>query len=97
MPKNLCSVGPLLLAFLLSACSSKPTDADLKTATIKSLEDIGGKGSAKAWQKEIDTMRVLSCKTDDKAYVCDVQGIMGPEVVRMIKEDDGWIVIQQKQ
>ena len=52
---------------------------------------------ADQWQKEIDAVRVLSCKADEKAYVCDIQGLMGPEVVRLIKAEDGWIMIQQKQ
>lgn len=97
MPKNLTTISMILITALLSACSSKPTDDDLRKATIKSLEQIGGKDGVATWHKEIDAMRVLSCKQDDKAYLCDIQGVTGPEQVRMIKADDGWLVIQQKQ
>jgi hypothetical protein len=97
MPKNLTTISLILISALLSACSSKPTDEDLRKATVKSLEQIGGKDGVATWQKEIDAMRVLSCKQDDKAYVCDIQGVTGPEQVRMIKSDDGWVVITQKQ
>ncbi|USX22896.1 hypothetical protein NHH82_12340 [Oxalobacteraceae bacterium OTU3REALA1] len=97
MPKNLTAISMILISVLLSACSSRPTDDDLRKATIKSLEQIGGKDGVATWQTEINAMRVLSCKQDDKAYLCDIQGVTGPEQVRMIKADDGWLVIQQKQ
>lgn len=97
MPKNLSVISLVFISSLLTACSSKPTDDDLRKATIKSLEQIGGKNGVATWQKEIDAMRVLACKSDDKAYLCDIQGVTGPEQVRMIKADDGWLVIQQKQ
>lgn len=97
MPKNLTTISLILISALLSACSSKPTDEDLRKATIKSLQELGGKAGVATWAKEVEAMRVLSCKADDKAYVCDIQGVAGPEQVRMIKADDGWVVITQKQ
>ena len=97
MPKNLTVTSLVVISALLSACSSKPTDDDLRKATIRSLEQLGGQEGVATWKKEIDAMRVLSCKSDDKAYLCDIQGVSGPETVRMIKSDDGWIVVEQKQ
>lgn len=97
MPKNLTVISLVFMSALLSACSSRPTDEDLRNATIKSLEQLGGKDGVATWEKEIAAMRVLSCKAADKAYLCDIQGVAGPEQVRMTKSDAGWVVISQRQ
>lgn len=98
MPKKISLIGLVFISGLLSACSAKPTDEDLRKATVKSLQAMGGKMAVDQWTGEIKKMRVLSCsKSGDNAYNCDVQGLMGPQSVRLIKSDDGWTVIEQSQ
>lgn len=98
MPKNLSLVGLFFMSAVLSACSSKPTDEDLRIATIKSLQAMGGKMAVNQWANDMKKLRVLSCsKEGDNAYNCDVQGLMGTERVRMIKSEDGWTLIEKNQ
>jgi hypothetical protein len=98
MPKKFSLIGLIFISALLSACSSKPTDDDLRKATVKSLQALGGKMAVDQWTNEIKNVRVLSCSEgEDKAYNCEIQGVMGPQRVRMIKSDDGWTVIEQNQ
>ncbi|SHN40543.1 hypothetical protein SAMN05192549_11110 [Duganella sacchari] len=93
MPKNFNLIGLVFISALLSACSSKPTDDDLRQAQTKSYQKMTGSLSEQD-KKDIAEMRVLSCtKLEDKSYDCSIQGILGPQKVQMIKGDDGWTVV----
>lgn len=83
-----------LAAASLAACSSGPSSDDVKAAVRKQMTALAGEQGAAMFQKEIDAIKVLDCKSAGNAYECDVQGVGGVQHQRFIKTDDGWAVAQ---
>ena len=83
-----------LATITLSACSSGPGTDDVKAAVRKQMSSIAGPQAVDMYAKEIDAIKVLGCKSADRGYACDVQGIGGVQRQRFVKTDDGWVVAQ---
>ncbi len=74
----------LSCACMLTACSSEPSDADIRRAVERqvgaqnaSMEQLLGKGitqAARTFTGEVKGARKIGCQADgDQAYVCDVE------------------------
>lgn len=93
-PLKIAILVPVLAA--LSACSSKPGDADLHEALYRQMEIAGGKDTANSMKEPIKATRIIDCTKagEGKAYQCDVIGLFGAaQSVRMVKSDQGWTLI----
>jgi len=86
---------PVALATLaLAACSSGPNTDDVKAAVRKQMTALAGSQATDMYAKEIDAIKVLGCKSVDRGYECDVQGLAGVQRQRFVKTDDGWVLAQ---
>jgi hypothetical protein len=94
--KRIAAVTLALSTLLLAACSKAPGDADLQQALRQSMQSIGGPAAASPFDAQIKQTKVLDChKEQGVAYRCDIIGLFGlAQSVRMIKSDNGWVVVQ---
>ncbi|WP_244827118.1 hypothetical protein [Caballeronia sp. TF1N1] len=103
-PKRLSLVAALGISTLLSACGGSPSEADVRAALSKQVdegraqaEQIMGKSSfldqrLTEQKQAVAAVKLIGCKADgEKAYLCDVEGKAGATRVRMLKGSDGWI------
>lgn len=81
--------------FLIGGCSSGPNDADLRAAMKKTFQGMAGSAAASMFTDEqYKKVKIIGCvKADSQGYRCDVQGLLGPMNVRMVKGDDGWVMM----
>lgn len=103
--KTFISAG-VVLCLALSACSSSPTEGELKSAVERkmladsqALERSVGK-QAMPPKPVLQAVRKIACKEDgEKAYRCDVElevkhgGTLakGAASMRFLKAGDGWV------
>lgn len=93
---------------MLSACSTGPSDSDMKAALQKNVDQtigamLGDGKEAQEAKPKITAVKGLGCKSDgDKAYKCDAEveitSMMGKQKnarsIRFVKGSDGWIAVQ---
>lgn len=94
-----------MLVTLLSGCSGAPSDADMKNALQKNVDQsvgaiLGNGKEAQDAKPKYDSVKGLGCKSDgEKAYRCDVEiemtSMLGKQKsaqsIRFVKGSDGWI------
>ncbi|WP_250463259.1 hypothetical protein [Caballeronia sp. GAFFF2] len=103
-PKRLSLVAALGVSTLLSACGGSPSEADVRAALTKQLdqgktqaEQLMGKNSfldqrLSEERRAVDATKLIGCKSDgEKAYLCDIENKAGTSRVRMLKGSEGWI------
>ena len=93
--------------FLLTGCTSEPSEQDIYTAMNKVMEQtnaivksIAGKDVPKDVLRELKSVKKHDCeKLSDKSYKCNVTAVVDNEkrtaAVTLIKTDDGWQVIDK--
>jgi hypothetical protein len=93
------------VACALSACSSAPSDGDMKAALQKNADQtmvalLGDDKEAQKAKPKYTSVKGLGCKSDgENAYRCDVEvemtSMMGQQKtaqsIRFVKGSDGWI------
>jgi hypothetical protein len=97
----------VVLSTLLAACSSGPSEGDMKTALNNAANQANNAvgqmlGKAGAGMKtEILDVKKIGCKEDGSAYLCDFEVRMKAPVVgeqssttkaRFVKGSNGWAV-----
>jgi hypothetical protein len=96
------------IAFL-SACSSGPSEGDIKAALDRAANQANqlttkmiGKAGA-GMRTEVLSVRKIGCKEDGAGYQCDIElkvksPVIGEQTgtrsARFVKASDGWTVIQ---
>lgn len=94
-----------LVACTLAGCSGAPSDADMKNALQKNVDQtigalLGNDKNAQDAKPKYDSVKGLGCKSDgEKAYRCDVEIEMtsmfgkqkSAQSIRFVKGSDGWI------
>ena len=97
---------PVAIGLTLSACSSSPTEGELKAAIETKMKAdsaamelrIGKQGMPP--KPELKNVRKIACKADgDKAYRCEVElevnhdGTLakGTASIRFLRNNEGWI------
>ncbi len=99
-------LAPVAMALTLSACSSSPSEGELRAAIESKMKAdsaamelrIGTQGMPP--KPELRSVRKIACKADgDNAYRCDVElelnqgGILakGTASMRFLKNNNGWV------
>lgn len=97
----------LVIAALLAACSSGPSEGDIKAALDQAanqsnaaMGQVLGKAGA-GMKTEILQVKKIGCKEDGSAYLCDIEmRVKAPMVgeqstatkARFVKGSNGWTV-----
>lgn len=93
-------VATSFLALALSACSSGPSESDIKSVLEAGASEANAMGGSTFGGYKIHDVEKVGCeKVADKAYVCDVKiestaPFVGKQnrttKIRMVKTKDGW-------
>lgn len=81
--------------FLLAACDSAPTDADVQQARRAQLEQMIGRKLSESMESDIASMKIVECKKSElKSYDCSVATNAGARQVKLVKADKNWMLSQ---
>ena len=96
--KALMSAAVAALAGLaLAGCGqSAPSDADVRAAMMRQIEQMMGKQAAESQKDDLAKVKVLKCaKAEIGGFTCEFEGPMGRVTGRFKKESEGWIFAGQ--
>lgn len=94
-----------LLVFLLGACSSGPSESEIKSLIERDIKPAMEMGIFGLNKTTLNDVKKLACKADgDVAYKCDVElqisagGKKGNQVlpIRFVKTSTGWNMTMTK-
>lgn len=92
--KPLMSAAVAALAGLaLAGCGqSAPSDADVRAAMMRQIEQMMGKQAAESQKDDLAKVKVVNCvKADMGGFTCEFDGPMGRATGRFKKESEGWV------
>ena len=83
-------------AFALTACSSSPSEADLKEAITNTMKAQGGQKAVDMFKDTIASTKLVGCQEAKQAngYQCDWTTNMGASSGRLVKTNEGWKIFQ---
>ena len=93
--------------FLLTGCTSEPSEQDIYTAMNKVVEQtnaivksIARNDITPDMLRELKSVKKHDCvKVSDKSYKCNVTAVVDNEkrtaAVKLVKTDDGWQVVDK--
>lgn len=95
MAKSILTIGAMVAALGLAGCGAAPSEADVRAAMTRQIEEIGGKAGADMFKDEVAKMKLINCaKADVGGYRCDwTGGISGSGSGRFVKSDSGWVLM----